>query len=181
MNPLQIPAFRAYLALRFFMATGWHMQATVVAWRVYDLTHDPLMLGMVGLAEAIPAIGAALPMGYVVDKLEKRRAIRMASALIIVSALATGVLVQPWCATALGTSTTVTAILAMIVLNGFARSVYSPSFTFGSSTSAVIELPDDFQPSFGVSSVSPWAVTSATVGVKRVNGAVRRRSTWPVV
>jgi MFS family permease len=127
MNPLHLPAFRAYLALRFFMATGWHMQATVVAWRVYDLTKDPLTLGMVGLAEAIPAIGAALPMGYIVDKMEKRRAARIASMLIIVSAVATGLLVQPWCATALGTNTTVTAILSMIVLNGFARSIYSPA------------------------------------------------------
>ena len=54
------------------MATGWHMQGLIVGWTVYSLTKDPLMLGMVGLAEAIPAIGAALPMGYVVDRLNKK-------------------------------------------------------------------------------------------------------------
>lgn len=103
------------------------MQAVVVAWTIYDLTKDPLMLGMVGLAEAIPAIGAALPMGYVVDNMEKRRAIRMATALIITSAISTGWLVQPHSVQELGVSTTVTLILAMIVVNGFARAMYSPA------------------------------------------------------
>ena len=127
MNPLLLAPFRSFLMLRFFLAAGWHMQAVVVAWTIYDLTKDPLMLGMVGLAEAIPAIGAALPMGYVVDKMEKRRAIRIATALIIVSAVSTGWLVQPHSVNELGVSTTVTLILAMIVVNGFARAMYSPA------------------------------------------------------
>lgn len=127
MNPLLLAPFRSFLALRFFLAAGWHMQAVVVAWTIYDLTKDPLMLGMVGLAEAIPAIGAALPMGYVVDKMEKRRAIRLATTLIIVSAVATGWFVQPTSVQQLGVPTTVTLILSMIVVNGFARAMYSPA------------------------------------------------------
>ena len=66
MSPLRIPAFRSYLLLRFCMATGWHMQGLIVGWTVYSLTKDPLMLGMVGLAEAIPAIGAIRPRRRVV-------------------------------------------------------------------------------------------------------------------
>ena len=109
------------------MAAGWHMQGIVVAWTIYDLTKDPLMLGMVGLAEAIPAIGAALPMGYVVDKMNKKRAIILASLIVVASALVTGVLVQPFSVDAIGIPWTVGLILGMIVVNGFARSMYSPS------------------------------------------------------
>ena len=103
------------------------MQATVIAWRVYEITKDPLMLGMVGLAEAIPAIGIALPMGYFVDKLEKRRAILLATVTVIFSALATGWLVQHESLETLGRDWTIGLILGMVVLNGFARSMYSPS------------------------------------------------------
>ena len=126
MNPLAINAFRAYVTTRFFLATGWHMQAIVVAWTIYDLTKDPLMLGMVGLAEAIPAIGAALPMGYVVDKMNKRIAIALAAAVVIASAVATGLLVQPFSVATFGVDWTVGLILTMVVINGFARSMYSP-------------------------------------------------------
>ena len=127
MSPLRIPAFRSYLLLRFCMATGWHMQGLIVGWTVYSLTKDPLMLGMVGLAEAIPAIGAALPMGYVVDRLNKKVSLVVAAIVIALSAVATGLLVQEWSVDRLGVSTSITMILAMVVLNGFARSMYSPS------------------------------------------------------
>ncbi|MBU3740935.1 MAG: MFS transporter, partial [Candidatus Kapabacteria bacterium] len=76
------PEFLAFLQLRFFLAMGWHMQALVVSWYIYAVTKDPLMLGMVGLAEAIPAIGLAMPMGYIVDGMDKRSGIRRAVALI---------------------------------------------------------------------------------------------------
>ena len=85
------------------------------------------MLGMVGLAEAIPAIGAALPMGYVVDKMNKKVSVTIASIVVVASAVATGWLVQPWSVDAIGVSWSVALILAMVVVNGFARSMYSPS------------------------------------------------------
>ena len=46
---------------------GTEIQATVVAWQVYALTKDPLSLGLVGLAEALPFIGAALYAGHIAD------------------------------------------------------------------------------------------------------------------
>ena len=50
------------------MTLGTQIQATVVAWQVYALTKDPLSLGMVGLAEALPFITAALYAGHVADR-----------------------------------------------------------------------------------------------------------------
>ncbi|NQW29611.1 MAG: MFS transporter [Ignavibacteria bacterium] len=124
---IALPQFRAYLTLRFFLACGWHMQALVVAWTVYAITKDPLMLGMVGLAEAIPAIGAALPVGYMVDRMNKKSAVKIACSLIFISAIGTGYLVQPLAINHLGQSTTIFLLLSMVVLNGFARSMYSPA------------------------------------------------------
>jgi MFS family permease len=119
--------FLSFLQLRLFVAMGWHMQALVVSWYVYALTHDTLMLALVGLAEAIPAIGLALPMGYLVDRIDKRTGIRIAVSMIIASALATAVLVQPWMLERMGQSAVIAGVLAMIVVNGSARAIYSPS------------------------------------------------------
>lgn len=119
--------FLAFIQLRFFLAMGWHMQALVVGWYVYALTNDPLMLGMVGLAEAVPAIGLALPMGYLVDGMDKRDGIRRSVLLILLSAFGTAFLLQPLAMGMLGRGTVLAGLLAMIVLNGTARALYSPS------------------------------------------------------
>lgn len=119
--------FLAFLQLRLFVAMGWHMQALVVSWYVYALTHDPLMLAMVGLAEAVPAIGLALPSGYFVDRMDKRKGIRIAVFMIITSAIVSAVLVQPWVAAEYGAGPVITGLLAMIMINGSARAIYSPS------------------------------------------------------
>ncbi len=140
MTPLALPRFRAYVLLRFFMATGWHMQVLVVSWTMWSITSDPLMLGMVGLAEAIPAIGAALPMGYVVDKLEKRRAIRLASLLVLGSAVCTGVLVQSATMVMVGKPLSIALLLCFVVCNGFARAVYSPAMFSALSAVVTAEL-----------------------------------------
>lgn len=152
MNPLHIPAFRAYMALRFFMASGWYMQTLIVSWTIWSITRDPLMLGMVGLAEAIPAIGIALPMGYLVDKLEKRRAITIAAILILVSAVCTAFAVQPQSIAAIGNHATVSVLLAFVVVNGAARTLYSPSMF--SVLSAVI--PTDVMPRAAAISSAGW-------------------------
>lgn len=46
------------------------MQAVVLGWRIYELLQDPLYLGFIGLAEAVPAIGLALYAGYLVDRMK---------------------------------------------------------------------------------------------------------------
>ncbi len=167
-SPLQLPEYRAFLQLRFFLATGWHMQGVVIAWYVYAITKDPFMLGMVGLAEAIPAIGAALPMGYVIERMEKRRAVRIALTLIVVSAMISAVLLQPSMLPSLGKPTVIGGLLAMIMVNGFARSMYSPSMF--SMLSAIV--PRDLIPQGTALSSTVWqgAVISGPLAAGLVYG-----------
>lgn len=119
--------FIAFLQLRYFLAAGWHMQALIVSWYVYTVTHDPIWLALIGLAEAIPAIGMALPMGYFVDRLDKRRGIRIAVAMIILSAFGTAALLTPLVQKSLRGDTVLSGLLAMIFINGSARAIYGPS------------------------------------------------------
>ena len=69
---LHYPQFRNYLLLRFAIIMALNMQATIVSYYVYKLTHDKLALGMLGLWEVIPAIGFSLFSGHFVDLREKR-------------------------------------------------------------------------------------------------------------
>ena len=59
--------FRLLIATRLMGMLALQAQAVIVGWQVYTLTHDPLMLGLVGLAEAVPALACALFAGHWVD------------------------------------------------------------------------------------------------------------------
>ncbi|HEY0036563.1 MAG TPA: MFS transporter, partial [Longimicrobium sp.] len=65
--------FLWYVASLVALTLGTQIQAIVVGWQVYSLTRDPLSLGLVGLAEAIPFIGAALYAGHVADLYDRKR------------------------------------------------------------------------------------------------------------
>ena len=64
---LKIRNFRALLFTRMFIMMALQAQAVIVGWQIYSITKDPFMLGLTGLAEAIPAITCALFAGHVVD------------------------------------------------------------------------------------------------------------------
>ena len=70
---LKIAEFRNFIMGRFVFIMGLRMMGTLVSWWMYELTGDAFYIGLIGLAEAIPAIGLALYAGYVIDKSEKRR------------------------------------------------------------------------------------------------------------
>src|SRR5687768_5483058 len=65
---LRVPNFRRSIASLMAMTVATQIHAVVVAWQIYDLTRDPLSLGLIGLAEGIPFIGVALFAGHVADR-----------------------------------------------------------------------------------------------------------------
>lgn len=70
---LGIKEFRNLLTGRFFLILAFRMLATVMGWWVYQLTKDPFAIGLIGLAEVIPAVSTALYAGHVIDNTEKKR------------------------------------------------------------------------------------------------------------
>ena len=57
---LRIKEFNLFLLVRFALIFGWSMQFIIIEWKVYELTGDPLYLGLIGLMEIIPALSMAL-------------------------------------------------------------------------------------------------------------------------
>ena len=70
---IRIPEFRNLMLGRFTFITALRMMSTLVAWWVYELTGDPLAIGIVGLSEVIPALSMALYAGHIIDKTEKKK------------------------------------------------------------------------------------------------------------
>src|ERR1700733_11614053 len=69
------PSVRYYLGTRVLTITASEMQAVAVAWQVFGLTHRPLDLGLVGLAQFLPGILLFLPAGHTADHLPRKQII----------------------------------------------------------------------------------------------------------
>ncbi|MCX6244966.1 MAG: MFS transporter [Bacteroidetes bacterium] len=72
---LKLKDFRLFLSFRFFMTIAAQMQSIIVGWQVYELTHDPLSLGLIGLSEALPFIAVALYAGHIADRFSRKKII----------------------------------------------------------------------------------------------------------
>jgi MFS family permease len=67
--------FRRFMAARFLITGASEMQAVAVAWQVFGLTHRPLDLGLVGLAQFLPGVLLFLPAGHTADHFPRQRII----------------------------------------------------------------------------------------------------------
>ena len=123
---LRNPNFRWYVASLVAVTLGTQIQATVVAWQVYALTKDPLSLGLVGLAEALPFIGAALYAGHVADRHDRKLLSLIALAFQVACGLALLVLTVQ--ATTL-LAKSVWPVYAVVAVSGLARSFLQPART----------------------------------------------------
>jgi len=60
------------------------MQSIIVGWQMYELTKDPLALGLIGLAEALPNIFTALFAGNAADRYNRKHIITWFTLLFLV-------------------------------------------------------------------------------------------------
>jgi MFS family permease len=121
---LRIPNFRWFVASLMAMTVATQIQAVVVAWQIYELTHDPLSLGLIGLAEAVPFIGVALFAGHVADRVNRLRISLVALiALFLCSLALLGFTLAPGIITA----GRIWPIYLVIFLSGIARSFLQPA------------------------------------------------------
>ncbi len=64
---LEIKDFRTLLITRGLLTMALQVQAVIVGWQIYQITKSPLLLGLIGLTEAVPAISTAFFAGHLVD------------------------------------------------------------------------------------------------------------------
>lgn len=84
---LRIHDFSFFILARFSLTIGILIQSVIVEWQVYKITHDPLQMGLIGLAEAVPFICIALFAGHVADIISRKRIIICATLFLILGTL----------------------------------------------------------------------------------------------
>ena len=110
------------------MTLAAQIQGVVVSWQIYDVTRDPLSLGLIGLAEALPYVSVALFAGHVADR-KDRRVVSLTSLFVLVLcsvALLMLSLGGDW-RSGSGNHRRVWPFYAVIFLSGIARSFLQPA------------------------------------------------------
>jgi MFS family permease len=107
---------------------GLRMLGTLVGWWMYELTNDPLALGLIGLAEVIPAISLALYAGHVIDISEKRKLLLRGIIFYIICCIMLLIISTQNFQNFSGKTLTIAGIYAVIFLTGVIRAFTGPSF-----------------------------------------------------
>ncbi|MBU3655019.1 MAG: MFS transporter [Alphaproteobacteria bacterium] len=122
---LRIRNFRLLVLTRVFTIMAMQAQAVVVGWQIYSLTKSPLLLGLVGLSEAVPGILCSLLAGHVVDVGHPHRIYKICIALLMINTL--GMLVIAGGLLPLADNTIVISLFVGVFVSGIARGFLSPS------------------------------------------------------
>jgi MFS family permease len=112
--------FSLYLAARFLGTLAVQMQTVAVGWQVYEVTRDPLDLGLIGLSQFLPFVLSILPAGHLADSRDRRRIVTACYVLEGVCALLLLAIV-------LRGLTEATPVFAVMTLFGIARAFQMPT------------------------------------------------------
>jgi MFS family permease len=112
--------FMKYWLSRLAAGFAVQIQTVAVGWQVYDITRDPLDLGLIGLSQFMPALLLVLVTGAAADRYRRR------------SIMAVCVAAEALCAVALLAFTLsgvdiVWPVFAILVCFGIARAFYGPA------------------------------------------------------
>jgi MFS family permease len=111
----------------FLLTTALLIQEVVLGYEIYRITHDPLALGLVGLAEAIPYMSLALFGGHYADRYDKKRIMQISLVVILAGS---GVLLWatlPETRRIHDDRFLLGIIYSVVALIGFARGFFSPA------------------------------------------------------
>lgn len=114
---------------QFFLTMAILIQEIIVAYSLYQITKDPLTLGLIGLAEAIPFIALSLWGGYFADRFNKQTIMKICLFFAIPMPLALWALFHLYGLTQISIHSLSWGIYAVIFGLGTIRGFYNPSAT----------------------------------------------------
>jgi MFS family permease len=108
------------MTARFLAAVSSEMQAVAIAWQIFGITHRPLDLGLVGLAQFLPGVVLFLIAGHAADRISRQRILQACfAAFSLCSLLLLGFAIR-------GISS-VYPVYAVLLLNGVVRAFNGPA------------------------------------------------------
>ena len=127
-NPvLKNKEFICFVLFRFGIYFALNLQSTAIYYWVYQLTGSNLQMGLIGLAEVIPAIGFSLFSGHFVDLHEKKKMLMMCLIGYIFLGGGLFFLSTGFSLHQLGVTWTINLIFGLIFFGGILRAFVAPS------------------------------------------------------
>ncbi len=126
---VRIPEYLNLMIGRFVFISALRMMSTLVGWWVYNLTNDPLAIGLIGLSEVIPAISFALYAGHVIDLSEKRKLMLTGITFYLLAAAILLLLSTSYTSDHLTNHWIAICIYGVIFCTGIIRSFTGPTFS----------------------------------------------------
>ena len=124
---LRIPDFRYFVLNSFLITATLLIQEVVLGYELYKITHDPLALGLVGLAEALPFIALSLFGGHLADRRDKKRILQWSLLVITLGSVILYAVFQPSIIGTLSQTARLATIYGVLMLIGTAKGFYSPA------------------------------------------------------
>ena len=137
-------ALTKLLTYRILMVLAYQTMTVAASWQVYQITRDPLSLGLIGLAEVLPYFASALFAGYCIDHYSRRWFGVLAALMLCVNSLTLAAIAAGYVQ-----GNTVFWIYASIGFTGLARAFIAPSY---SALMAIIVPRDSYAKAAGVGS-----------------------------
>jgi MFS family permease len=137
-------ALTKLLTYRIFMVLAYQSMTVAASWHVYQITRDPLSLGLIGLAEVIPYFASALFAGYCIDHYSRRWFGVLAACLLALVGLTLAAISANYIV-----GDTVFWIYASIGVTGLARAFIAPSY---SALMAIIIPRESYAKAAGIGS-----------------------------
>lgn len=123
---LRFREFNFFLIIRFLLVFAWSMQFIIIEWEVYNITKDPLALGLIGLAEIIPAISTALFAGHIVDQNEKKKLFVLAIFAFLIISSGFYFITSSYMYNNYSSKYILIAIYSLVFAGGFVRAFFGP-------------------------------------------------------
>jgi MFS family permease len=156
---LRIPDFRYFVMNSFLITATLLIQEVVLGYELYKITHDPLSLGLVGLAEALPFIALSLFGGHLADRRDKKRILQWSLLVITLGSVILYAVFQPSIVGQLSQTAQLATIYGVLMLIGTAKGFYSPA----SSSLKPFLVPRELYTNSATWSSSFWQ-TGAIIG-----------------
>ena len=151
---IKLPDFRLLLTGRLLATLALQIQGMAIGWQIYALTKSALYLGLIGLSEALPAIGVALYAGHIADVVDRSLIIR-----VVVSTLFVTLVMLGLCSMNIGDPHVLVPIIFLVnAVAGFARGFYAPA-VFGTVSDIV---PRELYPNAAAWNSTVWQASAVT-------------------
>jgi MFS family permease len=124
---LRFPNFRNLIGGTFLITCALQMQRVALGYTLYRITRDPLSLGLLGLAEAVPFMGLALFGGHLADRRDKRRMMQAAGLVFAAGSTLLLLASLPFLQAPLSDAHFTRLIYGVVFVEGLARGLYSPA------------------------------------------------------